>query len=190
MLILSYGLFYTGLANLHAGDTVVTFMQSLGLPRVITTATSKTAPFNPQPRASTTNLISSAINYNASPNVEPPGPLPGPPIKPRKGSWHATPAQAQAYAKKLLPQFGWGHPSEWLALKLLWTRESGWRWNAANPSGAYGIPQSLPGSKMAMAGKNWQDNAAVQIIWGLKYIKQVYGSPVKAWAHEQLHGWY
>ena len=59
----------------------------------------------------------------------------------------------------------------------IWTRESGWRWNAANASGAYGIPQALPGSKMATAGADWQTNPATQIKWGLGYIQSIYGTP-------------
>ena len=73
----------------------------------------------------------------------------------------------------------------------LWAGESGWRWNAENPSsGAYGIPQALPGSKMASAGADWQTNPATQIEWGLGYIRDVYGSPCGAWGFKQSHGWY
>jgi resuscitation-promoting factor RpfB len=77
------------------------------------------------------------------------------------------------------------------ALNNLWTRESGWNQTAENPtSGAYGIPQALPGSKMASAGSNWQTSAATQIAWGLEYIRSTYGTPVAAWAHELAYGWY
>lgn len=76
-------------------------------------------------------------------------------------------------------------------LVKLWTRESSWLWYAENASsGAYGIPQSLPGSKMAAFGANWRDDAAVQIDWGLSYIAQRYGSPSKAWEHSEQVGWY
>ena len=62
---------------------------------------------------------------------------------------------------------------------------------ASNPStGAYGIPQALPGSKMASAGPDWQTSAATQIRWGLGYIESTYGSPCAAWSHEQADGWY
>ncbi|PFG44249.1 uncharacterized protein YabE (DUF348 family) [Isoptericola jiangsuensis] len=81
--------------------------------------------------------------------------------------------------------------SEWTCLESLWTRESGWSHTAANPSsGAYGIPQSLPGSKMATAGSDWQTNPATQIAWGLDYIAGRYGSPCGAWAHSESVGWY
>lgn len=76
-------------------------------------------------------------------------------------------------------------------LDKLWTRESGWNPRAANPSsGAYGIPQALPGSKMASAGADWQTNPATQIKWGLGYIKSRYGTPCGAWSKLQTAGWY
>lgn len=76
-------------------------------------------------------------------------------------------------------------------LSSLWMKESGWKSSALNASsGAYGIPQSLPGSKMASAGADWQTNPATQIKWGLGYIKGSYGSPCGAWAHSQATNWY
>lgn len=102
--------------------------------------------------------------------------------------WHATVAEAKAYARAAMAAYGWTSDDEWNALENLWTRESGWRWDAANPSSsAYGIPQALPGSKM---GTGWHDNAAVQISWGLSYIRQVYGSPSNAWRIWQIRKWY
>ncbi len=76
-------------------------------------------------------------------------------------------------------------------LDKLWTKESGWNHKAQNPSsGAYGIPQALPGSKMASVGADWQTSPATQIEWGLGYIKGRYGTPCSAWAHSQSTGWY
>ncbi len=75
-------------------------------------------------------------------------------------------------------------------LSQLWDRESGWNPHASNPSGAYGIPQALPGDKMAAYGDDWQDNAATQIKWGLSYIKGKYSTPCGAWQHSQDTGWY
>jgi hypothetical protein len=76
-------------------------------------------------------------------------------------------------------------------LDKLWTKESGWNHKARNDSsGAYGIPQALPGSKMASAGDDWETNPATQIKWGLSYIKGRYGDPCGAWAHSQDVGWY
>lgn len=99
---------------------------------------------------------------------------------------------AQKYAQTLLKSMGLGG-ANWPALKSLWMGESGWRWNALNKSsGAYGIPQSLPASKMASAGSDWRTNAATQIRWGLSYIRSRYGSPVNAysaWLKRSPH-WY
>ncbi len=76
-------------------------------------------------------------------------------------------------------------------LNKLWTKESHWNHKASNPSsGAYGIPQALPGSKMGSVGSDWRTNPATQIKWGLGYIKGRYGSPCKAWSHSQNVGWY
>ncbi len=94
-------------------------------------------------------------------------------------------------ARAMLSQFGWSASKQFQYLSLLWERESGWNKYAQNPySGAYGIPQALPGSKMASAGPNWRSNAATQIRWGLRYIKARYGSPQRAWNHSQALGWY
>ena len=88
-------------------------------------------------------------------------------------------------------KYGWGSDDQWAALENLWTRESGWNYRAENPSsGAYGIPQSLPGSKMAAAGKDWRTNPETQIRWGLDYIKARYGGPKRAWAFFQANNWY
>ena len=96
----------------------------------------------------------------------------------------------QAIAAALLPSFGFSS-SQMSCLVPLWMGESGWRVNAENTySGAYGIPQALPGSKMATAGADWQTNPATQIEWGLGYIRDRYGSPCGAWGFKQSHGWY
>jgi SLT domain-containing protein len=72
--------------------------------------------------------------------------------------------------------YGWGD-DQFACLVSLWNKESGWRVNAANSSGAYGIPQALPGSKMASAGADWETNPATQIAWGMGYIAGRYGTP-------------
>ena len=96
----------------------------------------------------------------------------------------------QAVAAALLPKFGFDS-SQMSCLIPLWMGESSWRVNAENASsGAYGIPQSLPGSKMASAGPDWRTDAATQIEWGLGYIRDRYGSPCGAWGFKQGHGWY
>jgi hypothetical protein len=95
----------------------------------------------------------------------------------------------QRIAELMLVQFGWS--GQFSCLSALWGQESGWSVYAENPSsGAYGIPQALPGSKMAAAGANWQSDAATQIRWGLGYIRASYGSPSAAWGHEEAAGWY
>jgi hypothetical protein len=106
----------------------------------------------------------------------------------------AQPAAAsgspQQIAEGMLGSYGWSS-SQFSCLQPLWNAESGWNASASNPSsGAYGIPQALPGSKMASAGPDWQSSAATQIRWGLGYIRSVYGSPCAAWSHEQAYGWY
>jgi len=103
----------------------------------------------------------------------------------------ATPSgNPQQIAMAMLGSFGWPS-SQFGCLQSLWNAESGWNPTATNPtSGAYGIPQALPGSKMASAGADWQTNPATQIRWGLGYIKQVYGSPCAAWSHQQATGSY
>lgn len=81
--------------------------------------------------------------------------------------------------------------SEFTCLDNLWEKESNWRYTAENPSsGAYGIPQSLPGNKMAAAGSDWRTNPETQIDWGLDYIEGRYTTPCAAWAHSQRRNWY
>lgn len=100
------------------------------------------------------------------------------------------PGSAQAIAYTMVTARGWGD-GEFACLVALWKKESGWRVNAYNASsGAYGIPQSLPGRKMASAGADWETNPATQITWGLGYISGRYGSPCGAWEKSQRSGWY
>jgi len=99
-------------------------------------------------------------------------------------------AGAKATAKAMLSSYGWGS-DQFSCLEKLWKRESGWNYKAYNSSsGAYGIPQALPGSKMASAGSNWKTSAATQIKWGLGYISSRYSTPCGAWSHSQSSGWY
>lgn len=114
---------------------------------------------------------------------------PPPPPEPVRASFNIpdSPApigEAQAYAASLVSadQFG--------CLVELWNRESGWRTNAANPSGAYGIPQALPGEKMASAGEDWMTSYVTQINWGMGYINGRYGSPCGAWEFFLNNNWY
>lgn len=103
----------------------------------------------------------------------------------------STLGSPQQVARALLGSFGWSAASQFSCLDPLWAHESGWSVSAYNAgSGAFGIPQALPGSRMASAGPDWQTSAATQIKWGLRYIKGTYGSPCGAWAHEEATGWY
>jgi Transglycosylase SLT domain len=101
-----------------------------------------------------------------------------------------NPGTAQSIAYNMMSSFGFDPKTYFSCLNNIWERESGWVYNAQNPSGAYGIPQALPGSKMASAGPDWQTNPATQIRWGLGYIKSMYGDPCSAWAFWQAHGYY
>ena len=102
-----------------------------------------------------------------------------------------TPDGARATARDLAAStYGWGD-DQFQCLDKLWQKESGWSYSAYNASsGATGIPQSLPGSKMASAGSDWETNATTQIIWGLGYINGSYGTPCSAWSHSQSMNWY
>lgn len=101
-----------------------------------------------------------------------------------------SPSEARSAARGAIGRYGWGD-DQFSCLVSLWNRESGWRADAYNAgSGAYGIPQALPGDKMASAGLDWRTNAVTQISWGLSYIGSRYGSPCGAWDHSQRTGWY
>jgi hypothetical protein len=102
-----------------------------------------------------------------------------------------TPDGAKATARTLASSlYGWGD-EQFSCLVSLWQKESGWNYQASNASsGAAGIPQALPGSKMASVGSDWESNATTQVTWGLDYIKRGYGTPCSAWSHSQSVNWY
>jgi resuscitation-promoting factor RpfB len=134
-----------------------------------------------RPQAPAAVATPAALAVPAAPGTTPaPGPSAPPP----------NPGTAQSIAYSMLSSFGWSPSAQFSCLDNIWTRESGWRWNAENASGAYGIPQALPGSKMASAGADWLTNPATQIKWGLGYIQGRYGSPCAAWGFWQGNGWY
>ncbi len=101
-----------------------------------------------------------------------------------------NPGTAQSIAYNMMASFGFNPSTYFGCLLDIWNRESGWVYDAENASGAYGIPQALPGSKMASAGADWQTDPATQIRWGLGYIKAIYGNPCSAWAFEEANGYY
>ncbi|MFJ4683064.1 transglycosylase SLT domain-containing protein [Streptomyces sp. NPDC091377] len=98
----------------------------------------------------------------------------------------ASPAEAKAIAKKMIP-----NTAHYTAFSKIVEKESNWDVNATNPSsGAYGLVQALPASKMSTAGSDWKTNAATQIEWGIDYMNSRYGSPTGAWSFWQANGWY
>ena len=142
----------------------------------------KSEPIEPQ-TLTVSSVTANIISRDAVTVIE--APKPPPPAKKQLVS-PSDLSDAQAYASS---QVGGG--AEWECLYNLWAKESGWRWNAENTSsGAYGIPQSLPGSKMSSAGADWQTNPKTQINWGLGYIAGRYGTPCGAWQHSVDVGWY
>ena len=113
-----------------------------------------------------------------------------PTIKPPPAAGIPDPGTAQAIALQMVTARGWG-TNEFDCLVALWNRESHWNVYSLNTSsGAYGIPQALPGDKMASVGADWATNPATQITWGLGYITARYGTPCGAWNHSQAKGWY
>jgi len=151
----------------------------------------------------TTDVVRDGYGVTAKPLPPPPPPptAPTPAPAPAAGSPARTtggapaagspdPGSAKSTAYAMVQARGWGE-GEYNCLVSLWQKESGWNTFASNPSsGAYGIPQSLPGSKMATAGADWATNPATQITWGLGYITARYGTPCGAWGASQIKGWY
>jgi hypothetical protein len=105
---------------------------------------------------------------------------------PAQAATPATASSAQSIAHQMIPD-----AAQFNAFSKIVSHESGWNPTATNSSsGAYGLVQALPASKMASAGKDWKTNPATQIKWGLDYMNSRYGSPVKAWNFWQANGWY
>lgn len=101
-----------------------------------------------------------------------------------------TPSQNRELGRAMMLAHGWD-AGQFGCLDQLYVSESNWLTTAENPSsGAYGIPQSLPASKMASAGEDWATNPATQIAWGLTYIDDVYGTPCSAWSFKRSNNWY
>lgn len=117
-----------------------------------------------------------------------PGTNPSPGITPQPQT--KTAAQNQALARPYAAALGWTG-QQWNDLVTLWNKESGWSNTAVNPtSGATGIPQALPATKLPVLGQAPSFDALTQIMWGLSYIKGRYGNPSNALAHEYAHNWY
>ena len=120
-----------------------------------------------------------------------PAPAPGATLeRASRGSERSGEGDPRTIARAMVANRGWSS-GQFSCLDSLWTRESNWNTTADNPtSSAYGIPQALPGSKMASAGADWATNPATQIRWGLGYIGDRYGDPCGAWNHFQANNWY
>lgn len=177
--------------------TVITMMSSPSSPSFDTEAAVQSIQ---QPDLSSQTYTTSETTVTAPLNrdstytvyVEPkPEPEPQTPLYAPPANVTPDPGSAQAEAWNQMQAYGWGQ-EEFNCLVALWNRESGWRVNAYNTSsGATGIPQALPGEKMASAGADWLTNPATQIRWGLNYIALRYqNSPCNAWAHSEETGWY
>jgi hypothetical protein len=144
----------------------------IATPASAVSSVTKSASASNSSRSSSGSSSSSTTGNTVPPPVAPP-----------------DPGTAQSIAYNMLASFGFS-TSQFSCLQSLWQRESGWSYDAENPSGAYGIPQSLPASKMSSAGSDYLTNPATQIRWGLGYIKDVYGTPCSAWNFELANGYY
>ena len=102
-----------------------------------------------------------------------------------------TPLGAKKVAKSILmDEYGFAE-KEYKCLNQLWTKESNWNYKARNKnSGAHGIPQALPATKMNVVSTDWRTNPVTQIRWGLRYISIRYETPCKAWAKHKRSNWY
>lgn len=109
----------------------------------------------------------------------------------RSQSSGGSPDSNRHLGAQMAAQRGWSG-SQWSCLDALWQKESGWSHTIYNRqgSGAYGIPQALPGSKMGSHGSDWRTNPRTQIAWGLDYVAGRYGTPCGAWSHSKSRGWY
>ncbi|OFI38607.1 hypothetical protein BIU82_04645 [Arthrobacter sp. SW1] len=154
-------------------------------------ATPSAAPSKPAAAAKPAKSAPKPVIAAQSAKVAPAKPaVPAKPAAPVKPAPVNDPAGAQAYAASLLSSFGWS-AGEMDSLRILWTKESNWTTTATNPSsGAYGIVQSLPAEKMSSEGTDWLTNYKTQVRWGLKYIKERYGSPSAALSFHYANNWY
>jgi hypothetical protein len=136
----------------------------------------------PLPKVTDMPITTAAVAYQSGGSGTPsiPGDLPA----------GGTAAKNKAIARILAAPYGWSTGAEWDALDWVWTHESSWDNHAHNPSGAYGIPQALPSGKMGRLANPPTSSAAAQIKWGLRYIKDKYGSPTRAKAFWLVNHWY
>ncbi|QSB15278.1 lytic transglycosylase domain-containing protein [Natronosporangium hydrolyticum] len=179
-------------------ETLAYQMQLAELERVVDEAADRGSRGTSDADASERTVRAEAAQVKPEPEPEPePEPAPESASEPAPSdSTGPVPASCSEYSGNratgcsMLLDAGFGI-DQMSCLDNLWTRESGWNHQAQNPSsGAYGIPQSLPGDKMASHGSDWQTNPATQISWGLEYINNRYGNPCGAWGFFQSNNWY
>lgn len=162
-------------------EKTMTVVKSTRVDEVVRVGTKEAAPVaTPQSTGSSASVTSDSSSSASASSSEAAAPA----VQP------VASGDAQSIALSMMAGYGWGG-DQFTCLVNLWNRESGWNHLAMNASsGAYGIPQALPGNKMASAGADWQTNPATQISWGLGYIQGRYGTPCGAWAHSESVGWY
>ena len=162
-------------------EKTMTVVKSTRVDEVVRVGTKEAAPVaTPQSTGSSASVTSDSTSSASASSSEAAAPAAQP----------VASGDAQSIALSMMAGYGWGG-DQFTCLVNLWNRESGWNHLAMNASsGAYGIPQALPGNKMASAGADWQTNPATQISWGLGYIQGRYGTPCGAWAHSESVGWY
>jgi hypothetical protein len=157
---------------------------------ILMDAATKTLNLVGAPKLATRPSVAATPDPATSAPGAPTAPATPPATPPAGTAPPPSPGTAQSIAYSMLSSFGWKPSTYFSCLDNIWSRESGWNATAENASGAYGIPQALPGSKMATAGPDWQTNATTQIKWGLGYIQGRYGDPCSAWSFWQAHSWY
>jgi hypothetical protein len=167
---------------IFGGATIISVPNTLGEDVLVPTGDSSAdlvaalATLEPQPAATLYALIGTPAAAT---------PTPKPTAKPTPKPYRDTVWNARRYAKSVLG------PTQYKCIDAIFTRESHWDPRAKNPrSGAYGIPQALPGSKMRMFGRNWRYSPLIQVKWGIWYVKDRYGSACKAYDFMKARGWY
>jgi hypothetical protein len=163
------------IAAVLPGSHAMTVLEQQRQQMIVMDAAAHTMHLISSPKVAAVPVASSAGTGGGAGSVTYPAPNPG---------------TAQSIAYNMMSSFGFDPQTQFGCLDNIWSRESGWNYQAYNASGAFGIPQALPGSKMASAGSDWQTNPATQIRWGLGYIKSMYGTPCGAWSFWQSNGWY
>ena len=162
-------------------EKTMTVVKSTRVDEVVRVGTKEAAPVaTPQSTGSSASVTSDSSSSASASSSEAAAPAAQP----------VASGDAQSIALSMMAGYGWGG-DQFTCLVNLWNRESGWNHLAMNASsGAYGIPQALPGSRMASEGDDWKTNPATQIKWGLKYVAERYGTPCSAWSFKAAHGWY